>query len=233
MNSAKLDRIVQDHKLPKFRKGQMSKAFFSEAVQSFDEITTFSKDLRNQLTEKENVLTFTLHKLYVSTAKNAFKALLKLEDGKVIESVLLNPKPGLWTTCISSQVGCALGCDFCATGTMGWIRNLTSEEITDQVLFWRFYMKEELKESTLNNVVYMGMGEPLHNKKEVFSSLDELMNPDTFNMGARHLSVSTVGLVPAMKELTDRFPQVNLAVSLHAPNDETRLSMMPINKPYP
>ena len=94
-------------------------------------------------------------------------------------------------------------------------------------------MKQELKDIQLNNVVYMGMGEPLHNKKEVFKSLDELMNPDTFNMGARHLSVSTVGLLPAMKELTDKYPQVNLAISFHAPNDEIRLGMMPINKPYP
>ncbi len=116
---------------------------------------------------------------------------------------------------------------------MGLTRNLTSEEITDQVLFWRqFIAKNEIGTDRLNNVVYMGMGEPLHNTTEVFDSLEELTNAETFKIGSRHISVSTSGLLKGIEEMADRFPQINLAFSLHAANDNLRSSIMPINKAF-
>ncbi len=233
MNSIRLKHIQSTYDLPDYRVSQLRTAFFDQHLPGFDDVTTLSKALRQRLLEEESVLTVSVHKVFTSVQKNAVKALLRLKDEHLIETVLLNPKPGLWTCCISSQVGCLLGCTFCATGKMGFLRQLTSEEITDQVLFWRFYMAEHRPKDSLNNVVYMGMGEPFHNKNEVFDSIDELMNGDTFDLGARHLSVSTSGLVPVIYEFADRFKQVNLAISLHAPNDELRLKLMPVNKAYP
>jgi len=145
----------------------------------------------------------------------------------------MSPKPGLWTACISSQVGCAMKCSFCATGTMGLTRNLSSEEITDQVLFWRIFIaKNDISADRLNNIVYMGMGEPLHNTGNVFESLEELTSEDTFNIGSRHISVSTSGLLKGVQQMAERFPQVNLALSLHAAKDELRSSIMPVNKAF-
>lgn len=232
MDSTLLQDIQKKYSLPNFRVTQMQNAFFQQHISSYDKISTFPKKLRADL-EQEKVLTATVHQLFSSQEKNAHKAILRLHDGSFIETVLLNPKPGLWSCCISSQVGCALGCTFCATGKLGLIRNLSSEEITDQVLFWRFFIAEKNLEANLSNVVYMGMGEPFHNKKEVFKSIKELMNPDTFCIGGRHISVSTSGLVPVIREFADTFSQVNLAVSIHAANDDLRLKLMPINKGYP
>ena len=231
MNTDRIDEIIETHKLPKFRSKQLKKAFFEQHCTSFDQVSTLSKDLRSKLSE-ENVLSLSLHKMYTSAEGNCFKALLKLHDDRIIETVLMSPKPGHWTTCISSQVGCALACTFCATGTMGLLRNLTSEEISDQVLFWKQFIQEEGHGFTLNNIVYMGMGEPLHNKKNVFASLRELTNPDTFNIGSRHISVSTSGMVQAIYEFSDEFPQVNLAISLHSADEDQRTSLMPINKKW-
>ncbi|WP_372366061.1 23S rRNA (adenine(2503)-C(2))-methyltransferase RlmN [Candidatus Uabimicrobium sp. HlEnr_7] len=232
MDSAFLQNIQKKYNLPNFRINQMQKAFFEQNISSYDKISTLSKSLRLQLAN-EKILSFSVHHLAASQDKNAYKAILRLHDNRLIETVLLNPKPGLWSCCISSQAGCALACTFCATGKLGFMRHLTSEEITDQVLFWRFFIEDKNLKAHLSNVVYMGMGEPLHNKQEVFASIDELTNPKTFRIGARHISVSTSGLVPAMYEFTDKFSQVNLAISLHAATDEERLKMMPINKAHP
>lgn len=126
-----------------------------------------------------------------------------------------------------------MACTFCATGSMGLLRNLTSEEISDQVLFWKQFIKKRKLDARLQNVVYMGMGEPFHNKRQVFDSINELNNPETFNMGSRHISVSTSGLLKPIYEMAEKFPQVNLAISLHAANDTLRTELMPINKTFP
>lgn len=232
MDSAFLSGIKQNYNLPNFRIKQMRTAFFKEHIATYEDISTLPKELREKLMA-ERVLSFTLDKMASSQKGDAHKAILKLHDGKLIETVLLNPKPGLWSCCISSQAGCALACTFCATGKLGLMRNLTSEEISDQVLFWRFFIEKNKLNANLSNVVFMGMGEPFHNKKQVFESIKELTNPQTFAIGSRHISVSTSGLVPAIYEFSDTFPQVNLAISLHAANDELRLKLMPINKAYP
>lgn len=233
MNRERIQAIVEEYKLPKFRAKQLKEAFFEHHYSSFEQLTNFPKDLRNRLTEENQVLCLNVNKVFASSDKVTYKALLELHDGLKIESVLMSPKPGLWTACISSQVGCAMKCSFCATGTMGLTRNLTSEEISDQVLFWRqFIAKNDIDTERLNNVVYMGMGEPLHNTKEVFNSIEELTAEDGFKIGSRHISVSTSGLLKGVKEMADKFPQVNLALSLHAAKDELRSSIMPINKAF-
>ena len=231
MNSEKINTLIEKYGLQKFRAKQLANAFFENGVSSYDEVSTLKKELREQLKE-EPAMTVKLDRMFISGDKRAHKALLKLHDGRLIETVLMNPMPGHWTACISSQVGCALACTFCATGQMGLLRNLTSEEISDQVLFWRHYIHQSEMDIRLNNVVYMGMGEPFHNRKEVFKSLAELTNPETFGMGSRHISVSTSGLTQGIDELAEKFPQVNLALSLHSANEAVRDSIMPINRKF-
>lgn len=233
MNDEKILQIIADCKLPAYRAQQLRDGFFQQHRDGAAELTVLPRALREQIAAAYAVFTVTQRQIKVSSDGRAHKAIVALADGKLIETVLLNPKPGLWSCCISSQVGCALRCSFCATGAMGFIRNLSAEEITDQVLFWRRYIRREEIPAALHNVVYMGMGEPFHNRKAVFASLEELCNPHTFNMGARRLSVSTAGLAPGIVEFGERFPQVNLAVSLHAANDELRQRLMPVNKAFP
>ncbi len=230
MDSERLQTLWEKLNIEPFRYKQLRRAIFQEHISNFTSLSTLKKDIRAKL-ENQSILQFTVEKVFISKEKNCYKALLKLSDGNRIETVLMSPKTGLWTVCVSSQVGCALGCTFCATGTMGLIRHLTSEEITDQVLFWLQYIKE-YKLNKLNNIVYMGMGEPLHNKQAIFNSLEALTNPDFFSFASRHISVSTSGLIPELKELANTFPQVNLAVSLHSATNESRQKLMPINNRY-
>jgi adenine C2-methylase RlmN of 23S rRNA A2503 and tRNA A37 len=159
--------------------------------------------------------------------------LLDLADGSTIETVLLRPSPTRWTTCVSTQVGCAVGCTFCATGLMGLKRNLSPEEISDQVLFWRQYMRRRKLEGRLDNVVYMGMGEPFACYDELAESLRALMDQKRLGIGARHISVSTSGVAPKIVRFGRDFPQVNLAISLHAAEDKLRTRLVPMNKAYP
>lgn len=168
--------------------------------------------------------------------KQSAKALFMLHDGSFVESVLISPKPGVWSACISCQVGCAMGCKFCATGEMGFKRNLTSEEITDQVLFWKQYLRkcQKLKAKdqaqALSNVVYMGMGEPFSNWENVAKSIKILTDKKLFGFGSRSISVSTCGIAEGIEKIAKEFPQVNLAISLHFADDEKRSAYMPINK---
>ena len=162
------------------------------------------------------------------------KALLKLGGRHVIETVLMGYKDRV-TVCVSSQVGCAMGCGFCATGQMGLLSNLTSGEIAAQVV-WARREAAKLPHSTpqrLTNVVFMGMGEPLANYGRVSAAITHLTDPDGMKLGARHITVSTVGLVPGINKLTEHHPQVGLAVSFHAASDELRDQLVPVNAKYP
>ncbi|NQZ57585.1 MAG: 23S rRNA (adenine(2503)-C(2))-methyltransferase RlmN [Lentisphaeraceae bacterium] len=233
MDSQRIETIVEKYGLQKFRVKQLKKAIFEQAVSSYDEVSTLKKEVRERLKKEEPILCMEEHKVFESSDNRTYKALLKLSDGRLIETVLMNPSADHWTCCISSQVGCAMACTFCATGKMGLLRNLTSEEISDQVLFWRQFVARRKMTIRINNVVYMGMGEPFHNTRKVFNSIDELINPETFGMGSRHISVSTSGLLKPIYEMAERFPQVNLAISLHAANDKLRSELMPINDTFP
>jgi len=239
MNLAKLEKILKDNNQPKFRLEQIKKAVYRDDVSSFLDISTISKELREKLDREMKILSFEAEKVLISEDKKSAKALLKLSDGEKIETVLLSPRLGIWTVCISSQVGCPLNCAFCATGKSGFKRNLTTEEITDQVLFWRQYLNNltpalslSRRGGVINNIVYMGMGEPMLNLAEVKQSLRDLTNPKLFGFGSRSISVSTAGIPEKIKEFWEEFPQINLAISLHFADDEMRSRYMPINKKY-
>lgn len=235
MNLEKLEEILKEYKQPSFRLKQIQKAVFQDGVSDFSQITTLSKELRHRMS-KLNILSFEVEKVLAAKDGQSAKALLKLEDGKNIETVLISPKPGDWSVCISSQVGCPMNCRFCATGRGGFARNLTAEEITDQVLFWKQYLKNNFKfkisNLKLTNIVYMGMGEPFLNWENVRESLHNLINPELFGFGSRSISVSTAGIPEGISKLAEEFPQVNLAISLHFADDKKRSEFMPVNKKY-
>jgi 23S rRNA (adenine2503-C2)-methyltransferase len=153
-----------------------------------------------------------------------------LEDGAKVEAVILRIASGRTSLCISSQVGCAADCQFCATGSMGFIRNLTADEMLDQVLLAKRLLREEGRQ--LRNVVVMGMGEPLHNEDNLFQCLEILRDPRFFNLSENHLMVSTVGVPDAMVRFAERFPSIQLALSLHSARQEVREQLMPISKVY-
>ena len=158
------------------------------------------------------------------------KTLFQLADGQAIEAVLMQYARRR-TLCISSQVGCGMGCVFCATGQMGFRRNLSSGEIVEQVLFYARLLSQ--RNERVTNVVLMGMGEPFHNYEATLEAIDRLNHPQGFNLGARRFTISTVGLVPMIRRFTQERRQVNLAISLHAADDDLRSSLLPINKRYP
>lgn len=233
MDTEKLNNFLKQQKQPKFRLLQICQAVFKQTIGDWDEVMVLPNNLRQQLKKEIPLLSFKVKRILLSKNKQAYKALLELKDGCQIETVLLNSKPGLWSCCISSQVGCSLGCLFCATGQMGFKRNLIVEEITDQVLFWKQHLRAQNLPDRLTHVVYMGMGEPLINQSNVFASLKILINSQYFGIGQRNISVSTSGLVGGITQLAKNFPQINLAVSLNAPTDELRRQLMPANQKRP
>ena len=228
MHIAKLEKFLNDNKLPGFRLKQIQKAIFQDGISSFSQISTLSKDLREKLESEMKILSFEVVNVLEAKDGQSVKALLKTEDGNLIETVLISPKPETWSACISCQVGCQMGCRFCATGSMGFKRDLTAEEITDQVLFWIQYLKTKNQE--LSTIVYMGMGEPFNNWEKVSESIRILTDKELFGFGSRSLSVSTSGITEGILKLAEEFPQVNLAISLHFADDEKRSHYMPVNK---
>ena len=233
MDPAKVQTALAELGAPRFRWDQVRTAVFGQAVDSYEDVKVLPADVRRALAERAPLLCLTERRVDVSGDGRAHKALLDLADGRTVETVLLRPSETRWTTCISSQVGCAVACTFCATGLMGLTRSLTPEEITDQVLFWRQYMAKNALPGRLDNVVYMGMGEPFACYEQVGASLKALMDHKLFAIGARHISVSTSGVAPKIAAFGKDFPQVNLAISLHAANDPLRTRLVPMNKAYP
>jgi len=216
-------------KEPRYRLGQAKKALFQDLIQNWQEAMALPLNLRDELNKKCPIGISA--KTFVSKDKNTIKALLILKDGLKIETVLIRHKDKRNTICVSSQVGCSLGCSFCATGEIGFERNLEVWEIIEQVLFFARYLKN-IKERVAN-VVFMGMGEPFLNYQNVIGAIRILNDREGFNLGARHFSISTVGIVEVIEKLIKEELQINLAISLHAPNDEIRSKLMPINKKYP
>ncbi|MDD4466710.1 MAG: 23S rRNA (adenine(2503)-C(2))-methyltransferase RlmN [Patescibacteria group bacterium] len=212
-----------------FRHVQAEQAIFRDLVDTWELVTNFPKDLRARL-QKDCPLAIEAE-LMSSADKSTSKALITLEDGLKIETVLISQNDGRQTVCVSSQVGCPLACEFCATGQNGFSRNLLAAEIVEQVLFWQRYLKKEGL-NRVDNVVFMGMGEPLLNYEQVIKALKWLNDPETFNLGARRLSVSTVGIPEEIKRLAGEPLQLNLAVSLHFASDLQREHYMPIARKY-
>jgi 23S rRNA (adenine2503-C2)-methyltransferase len=227
MNLTDLPEILKDE--PSYREQQVYHALFSQLIESWDEATNLSKGLREKLKAA-----FPLElsaEIRSSTDKKSLKAALRLIDGETVETVLIRHRDGRNTVCVSSQAGCPLKCTFCLTGRSGWRRNLVAAEIVDQVLlFARLLHKEEER---VSNVVMMGMGEPFINYAQALSAVRMLNRPDMLGIGARKISISTVGIVEGIKKLAQEPLQINLALSLHAPDDARREKLIPVNRKYP
>lgn len=214
---------------PKYRLAQAWRTIFIELADSWQENTTLPASLKERL---QNEYPLQIEgKIFSSKDSESAKALLTLFDGLEVETVLMRHEDGRNTICVSSQVGCPMACAFCATGQMGFKRNLTNGEIIDQVLFFARLLKKENRKIT--NIVFMGMGEPFLNYENVLSAIKILNGRDCLNLGARHFAISTCGVIEGIKKLADEPMQINLAISLHAPEDELRGQLMPINKKYP
>ena len=210
----------------KFRASQVCQWIYAKKEFTYDEMTNLSKALREKL--NENVTMSFPIMLRQQVSKDGTKKFLwSLNDGAKIESVLLN-HGGHKTACISSQAGCPLKCSFCETGANGFTRNLTRGEILGQ-----FLMMEKINGSDINNIVFMGMGEPLLNEDNVFSAIRSLNDKNMRNLGARHITISTSGIATGIEDLADFEIPVRLSLSLHAPNDELRSRLMPVNKNFP
>ena len=210
---------------PAFR-GKQVFTWLHKGVTYFDEMTNLPKDLRDKL---KSEVTLTLPKVarkQVSRQDGTIKYLWELADGNCIESVLMRYHHGN-TVCISSQVGCRMGCAFCASTVAGKVRDLTPAEMLDQVLFTQLDSGLEI-----SNIVLMGIGEPMDNLDTVLRFLELVNHPDGMNIGMRHISLSTCGVIPGIHRLADLGLQLTLSVSLHAPDSETRSKIMPVNRAY-
>lgn len=248
-----LEVFVRELGEPRYRADQIWKWLYQHLADSFDEMTNLPLELRGRL--KDIAVIHTIEPVAETDSREtpAHKILFQLEDGESIEAVLMHYQTGdpdyrsetggepldetdghdgeRHTACISTQVGCAMGCVFCATGQMGLVRQVTAGELIEQVI----YLARELRGEgeRLTNLVFMGMGEPMANWPATWQTVETLNDADGFHMGARRMTISTVGLVPGIRKLARAGIQVRLAVSIHAPNDELRDQLVPINAQYP
>jgi 23S rRNA (adenine2503-C2)-methyltransferase len=231
-----LIRWLTDRGQPTFRARQLSDHVWSAAAQSSEQLSTIPQRLRAELDDTYRVSTLAATDITAADGGLTQKALHTLDDGMLIESVLMRYPARGWrraraTVCISSQAGCAVGCPFCATGELGFGRDLDVAEMVDQVRFWRLWLAGVGQR--LTNVVFMGMGEPLLNTDRVIAAAAAITDPARFGLGARHVTISTSGVVPGMDRLTTERPQYTLAVSLHAARNELRDVLVPLNRRYP
>ncbi len=225
---------------PAYRAGQVLAGVHRPDVGAFGDLTELPLELRAALAAAFRFSTIVDSHVIGADGGQTAKAVHELHDGQRIESVLMRyPARGAsaerTTICISSQAGCAVACPFCATGQAGFARQLSPGEIVDQVLLWHRPPWRALGDARAGhyNVVFMGMGEPLNNADRVFSAVRLLNDPGRLGIGARHITVSTSGVVPGMDRMIEELPQVNLAISLHASTDELRDELVPINRKWP
>ena len=218
---------------PSYRANQITHWLYQKRVNSFAEMTDLPQALRTKLAGDfsfDNIDTLRV----LGSKDTTQKFLFRLSDGNLIESVLIPASPALYgspsdrrTICVSTQVGCAYGCKFCASGLDGWKRNLRADEIVNQIM-----MVEKASGERIDNIVFMGMGEPLANYDNVMRAIQILNAPWGIGIGARHITISTSGLVPQIRQLADQPLQIRLAVSLHGASDDVRSRIMPINRKY-
>lgn len=221
-----LESILSNMGEQKYR-GKQIFQWIHRGIESIDEMSNLSKKLREALKEKAYIGKLEIEHVFTSKIDGTKKYLFLLEDENIIESVLMKYAHGN-SVCVSCQVGCKMGCKFCASTLDGVVRNLTAGEILDQVLT----IQKDIGER-VSNVVLMGSGEPFDNYDEVLKFLDLINHPEGLNISLRNITISTCGLVPKILDLADKKPQVTLAISLHASNDELRSNMMPVNLSYP
>ena len=233
-NPAELSAVLSELGEPTYRGKQILDWLWRKRTNSIDEMSNLPARLRDHLKAS-----FTLQPLSPAHAQGSSdstrKFLFRLHDDRYVESVLIPASPALYgersdrrTLCVSSQVGCAFGCKFCASGLDGFTRNLSADEIAGQVL-----LAEELTREKVNNIVFMGMGEPLANLTQLLRAIELMTAPWGLGIGARHLTVSTSGLVPQIRKLADHPQQIRLAISLHGASDEVRSQIMPVNQKWP
>jgi len=227
MKLDKLKEVLKNE--PKYRLKQAQEAVFKSLISDWSEATYLPPKLR-EILGKECPLQ--INGEITGIGNGVLKALITLDDGMRIESVLMLHAEGRSTVCVSSQVGCPMKCGFCATGAMGFSRNLAEDEIVGQVLFFARYLKTK-GEDKVTNIVFMGMGEPFLNYDNVLSAIRIFNDKDGLNIGARKISISTSGVVEGIEKLAEENLQVNLAISLHAPYNELRSRLMPVNIKYP
>ena len=224
-----LHKLIVSWKEPEYRASQIWEGLYKNLWSTPEEFSNIPLPLRNRLTQAYQFSSLSPEKRLNSNDGFTTKFLFRLSDDTAIETVIMEYSDRI-TICISSQVGCGMGCSFCATGNMGFSRNLSSGEIIEQVI--KIAQDLDGNNKRLTNVVFMGMGEPFQNYQAVLSAIKTLNHPSGFGMGARRFTISTVGLVPGIKQFTEDNTQINLAVSLHAADDDLRSSFMPINRKY-
>lgn len=222
----RIKAFLKEHHYPDFRMKQILNAIFQEKIEHFNDITVLPKALREMLAVEFGASILDIAPLMEQHSEQVTKVLFRVSGNERIETVNLKYKAGWESFCVSSQCGCHFGCTFCATGDIGLKRNLTSDEITDQIL--HFYLKGH----SMDSISFMGMGEALANV-QVFDALDVLTDPELFGLSPRRISISTIGIIPSIKKMTLQCPQVHLTFSLHSPFHEQRSKLMPINDKYP
>ena len=227
--------LLQNLNEPKFRLKQIEEAYYIKSIIDVEDIMVLPKSLREKIKNNGGLISFKL-KNKQESKDGTIKCLFELSDKNVVESVLMRytSKSGKLrnTICISSQAGCAMRCSFCATGTMGLKRNLSADEIADQVVYFNniIFKKTHDSKDKIDNVVFMGMGEPLNNYVNVLGAV-QIIN-EKIGIGSRHITISTCGIIPNILKLAEEPYQVNLAISLHSPYDDQRSNIMPINRSY-
>jgi 23S rRNA (adenine2503-C2)-methyltransferase len=224
--------FAQGHGLKNYRLQQLYRAATKELVAAVDDVSVLPKELRAAL-GAEGFAFDSVEPVVVqhSNDKQTIKGLFRLHDGNEVEAVLMQHHNERNTVCISSQSGCAYACAFCSTGQAGFTRHLSPVEIFDQARYFARHLAQQGRK--ISNIVFMGMGEPFHNYAAVMDAVRLLNDPHGFGLGHRHITISTVGIVPQIDQFADEDIQVNLAISLHAPTDEVRSSIMPVNKKWP
>ncbi len=213
---------------PSYRWKQIEQALFDPSITSLADISTLPKSVRGNSADQFHWMSVTPATILESNRHDTWKAALSVDGGALVETVLMQNRRGQWTICVSSQVGCAMRCTFCATGRMGFTRNLTSDEIVDQYRFWARFLKDHPAiEERISNIVFMGMGEPLANYENVREAVTLILKYT--DIGPTHITVSTVGMLPQLQKLLEdkQWPPVRLAVSLHSADPVTRKLIVP------
>ncbi len=225
----KTEELMSSFGEPAYRAKALLAWVYQKRAANFNDMTDFPRALRDKLIQTIKVAS--VEEIEVQKAKDGtVKALLGLWEGRTVETALLPSSTGQYTVCVSSQVGCATGCPFCATGQQGFERNLAVSEICDQVLYFARLLGDK---GTISNIVFMGMGEPFANYLDVMSAVEHLNAPWGFGLGARNITISTAGHIPGIEKLSKDKLQLGLAVSLHAANNDLRNKLVPLNRKYP
>jgi len=228
MDISKLSEILQSE--PKFRFKQAYQALYRDLIDDWSKASVLPLSLRERLNEECPI---SIKAEVVVDGDYTEKALINFKDDVAVETVLMKNRDGRQTICVSSQAGCPLACSFCATGAGGFIRNLSASEIIEQYFFWARRLQQAGQEEKIDNLVFMGMGEPFLNYDEFIKAAKILNDDEKFNFGSRRMSVSTAGIIEGIKKFSSEKMQMNLAISLHAPVDSLREQLMPIGKKYP